>query len=192
MAYARLEFVDALELSPKEVRNCSIEMQAVAYFDKLFAYEESFSKMAPDERKAKRLEFSKPILDELYSFAQNANVPPNRQIGKAFQYLLVQWKWVTVWLEDDRLEISNNRAERSIKPFVMGRKKFLFCNTPRGAHSSAVIYSMIETAKENALDPFFYLTWILKTDPYLNLKNAADIDKRLPENAPSDCDSRKN
>ncbi|MBQ6343202.1 MAG: transposase domain-containing protein [Anaerolineaceae bacterium] len=74
----------------------------------------------------------------------------------------------------------------------MGRKNFLFCNTPRGAHSSAVIYSIIETAKENNLDPFKYLTWILKTAPYLNLKNAADIDKLLPENAPTDCYSQMN
>ena len=191
MAHARREFVEALELLPKDVRNGSVEMQAVAYFDKLFAYEESFSKMTPDERKAKRLEYSKPVLDELYTFAQKANVPPNRQIGKAFQYLLGQWKWLTVWLEDGRLEISNNRAERSIKPFVMGRKNFLFCNTQRGAHSSAVIYSMIETAKENALDPFLYLTWLLKRAPYLNLKSTPDIDKLLPENAPSDCYSKK-
>ena len=148
--------------------------------------------MMPDERKTKRLEFSKPILDELYVFTQKANVPPNRQIGKAFQYLLGQWKWLTVWLEDGRLEISNNRAERSIKPFVMGRKNFLFCNTPRGAHSSAVIYSIVETAKENDLDPFRYLTWILKTAPYLDMKNKADIDKLLPENAPSECYFRNN
>ena len=74
---------------------------------------------------------------------------------------------------------------------VMGRKNFLFCNTQRGAHSSAVIYSMIETAKENALDPFLYLTWLLKRAPYLNLKSTPDIDKLLPENAPSDCYSKK-
>ena len=57
-----------------------------------------------------------------------------------------------------RLEISNNRAERSIKPFVMGRKNFLFANVPKGAESSAIIYSIIETAKENGLDPYRYLT----------------------------------
>lgn len=62
-------------------------------------------------------------------------------------------------LEDGRLEISNNLAERSIKPFVIGRKNFLLANTPNGAQGSAVIYSLIETAKENGLDPFKYLTW---------------------------------
>ena len=191
MVHARREFVKALELLPKDARAGTIEMQGVAYFDKLFAYEESFSNMTPDERKAKRLEFSKPVLDELYAFAQHTNVPPKHQIGNAFHYLLNQWKWLTVWMEDGRLEISNNRAERSIKPFVMGRKNFLFCNTPRGARSSAVMYSMIETAKENNLDPFSYLTWIMKTALYLNMKNPEDVDKLLPINAPSDCYSRK-
>jgi hypothetical protein len=65
-------------------------------------------------------------------------------------------------LEDGRLELSNNRAERSIKPFVMGRKNWLFANTPAGAQSSVVTYSLIETAKENGLDPCRYLLWVLK------------------------------
>ena len=103
MAHARREFVEALELLTKDVRTGSIEMQTVALFDKLFDFEESFSMMTPDERKVKRLEFSKSVLDELYFLARHANVPSKRQIGKAFQYLLGQWKRLTVWLEDGRL-----------------------------------------------------------------------------------------
>ena len=83
--------------------------------------------------------------------------------------------------------MSNNRAERSIKPFVIGRKNFLFANTPLGAQASAVIYSLIETAKETQLDPFRYLTWLLKTAPTLvrTVDNwAASL---LPANAPDAC-----
>ncbi len=65
-------------------------------------------------------------------------------------------------------ELSNNRVERSIKPFLIGRKNFLFANTPLGAQVSAVIYSLIETARETELDPFCYLTWVLKTIPMLD------------------------
>ena len=65
-------------------------------------------------------------------------------------------------LEEGRLELSNNRAERSIKSFVMGRKNWLFANTPGGAQTSSVIYSLIETAKENGLDPYRYLLWVLQ------------------------------
>ena len=91
------------------------------------------------------------------------------------------------YLEDGRLELSNNRAERSIKPFVMGRKNWLFSNTPAGAQSSAVIYSLIETAKENDLDPYRYLVWLLNTAPGLSQMDEAWAESFLPVNAPQEC-----
>ena len=72
---------------------------------------------------------------------------------------------MTAYLQDRRIELSTNRAERSIKPFVISRKNFLFANTPGGAQSSAVIFSLIETAKENGLDPYRYLSWVLNEAP---------------------------
>ena len=91
------------------------------------------------------------------------------------------------YLEDGRLELSNNRAERSIKPFVMGRKDWLFANTPAGAQSSAVIYSLIETAKESGLDPYRYLVWVLKSAPSLSQVDEVWADKLLPALAPQVC-----
>ena len=91
------------------------------------------------------------------------------------------------YLEDGRLELSNNRAERSIKPFVMGRKNWLFANTPGGAQASSVIYSLIETAKENGLDPYRYLLWLLQNAPQLSETNKAWAEKLLPANAPEEC-----
>ena len=84
------------------------------------------------------------------------------------QYLKEQRPYLLAYLKDGRLELSNNRAERSIKPFVIDRKNFLFANTPGGAQSSAVIFSLIETAKENGLDPYRYLLYVLKTAPTLD------------------------
>ena len=78
--------------------------------------------------------------------------------GKALTFLINQWPHLMNYLKDGRLELPNNRAERSIKPFVMGRKNWLFANAQAGAQSSAVIYSLIETAMENKLDPYRYLT----------------------------------
>jgi len=86
-----------------------------------------------------------------------------------------------------RLELSNNRAERSIKPFVMGRKNFLFANTPAGAQSSAVIYSLIETAKENKLDPYRYLLWILENAPVLAQDCESWAEHLVPANSPDEC-----
>ena len=97
-------------------------------------------------------------MDALLAWAETTNAAPKSALGKAVYYLKEQCPYLIRVLEDGRLELSNNLAERSIKPFVIGRKNFLFANTPWGAQGSAVIYSMIETAKANDLDPYCYLT----------------------------------
>ena len=91
------------------------------------------------------------------------------------------------YLEDGRLERSNNRAERSIKPFVIDRKNFLFANTPGGAKGSVVIFTMIQTAIENHLDPYRYLTWLLKAANTADLPRPEVIEQLLPWNAPQEC-----
>ena len=98
-----------------------------------------------------------------------------------------QWPYLTNYLKDGRLELSNNRAERSIKSFVIDRKNFLFANTPRGARESAVIFSMIQTALENGLDPYRYLTWLMKTASKTDLSDDENLLPLLPWNAPQDC-----
>ena len=91
------------------------------------------------------------------------------------------------YLLDSRPEISDNLAKRSSKPFVMGRKNFLFANTPKGAVTSAVIYSLIETTKENRLVPYRYFTWVLKTVSKLGDGKEAITEGLLPWNAPVEC-----
>ena len=86
-----------------------------------------------------------------------------------------------------RLELSNNRAERSIKPFVIDRKNFLFANTPSGAASSAVIFSLIQTAIENGLDPYRYLAWLMFTAAEMDLSQPENVQLLLPWNAPAAC-----
>ena len=155
----------------------------------IFQLEESFAELTPEERYAKRLEQEKPVLDALLAWANEttAKTAPKSALGKALHYLLEQWPYLVRYLEDGRLELSNNRAERSIKPFVMGRKNWLFANTPAGAQSSAVIYSLIETAKENHLDPYRYLLWVLRSAPALSQTDEAWAEKLLPSNAPQEC-----
>jgi len=105
------------------------------------------------------------------------NALPKSLLGKAVQYACGQQKYLMNVYLDGRLELSNNRAERSIKPFVMGRKNWLFCNTPKGARASSVIYSVIETAKENGLKPFEYLKFLFETMPN---STTGKIDSILP------------
>lgn len=105
--------------------------------------------------------------------------------SKAVRYTLDQWRYLERYLLDRRLEIFNNRAERSIKPFVIDRKNFLFANTPRDAQASATIFSLIETSKENGLNPYEYLSFLLHTLPNTG-GNAEDV---LPDSAhiPQSC-----
>ena len=110
---------------------------------------------------------------------------PKSSQGLAVNYLLNQWPHLICYLEDGRLELSSNRAERSIKPFVIGRKNFLFSNTPSGAQGSATMYSMVETAKENGLDPYRYLTYVFKTAPNPDWEQTDAV--QLPWNAPEEC-----
>ena len=111
-------------------------------------------------------------------------------MGKAFNYLKEQWPYLTNYLKDGRLELSNNRAERSIKPFVIDRKNFLFANTPKGATDSAVIFSLIQTAIENGLDPYRYLTWLMKTGKELDFADKDTVKTLLPWNAPAECKAK--
>jgi len=107
-------------------------------------------------------------------------VPPTSVIGKAVQYTLNQWSKLQVYLTDGRINIDNNRAERAIKPFVIGRKAWLFANTYGGADASAVLYSLVETAKANGLQPIDYLMSLFKQWPLIN--DSDNIDHLLPWN----------
>lgn len=93
---------------------------------------------------------------------QTPKISPKSALGKAITCCRNQWHKFIVFLEDSRLEIDNNRIERSIKPFIISRKNFLFSNTPKDAKSSSIIYS-VETAKENDLKTFEYLKYYLNS-----------------------------
>lgn len=84
------------------------------------------------------------------------------------------------FFEDGRLEIDNNRSERSIKPAVIGRKAWLFANTPRGARASAIIYSIVETAKANGLNPYYYLRYLFEQLPKMDTTDENGLDQLLP------------
>jgi transposase len=152
---------------PKENQANSNAAKGVAYCDKLFHYEKQFISLTPDNRFKERERLSKPVVNEFYNWIESLSALPNTLLGKAAYYAQSQRKYLERYLLDGRLEISNNRAERSIKPFVIGRKNWLFANTPNGAKASAVYYSLIMTAKENGLNPFEYLSWIFTNAPNL-------------------------
>jgi transposase len=188
-AHARRKFDEALNALDKDARKGSLAATGECYCSRLFQLEEAFAELPPEERYDKRLEQEKPVLDALLAWANatSGKVAPKSALGKALHYLLEQWPYLIRYLEDGQLELSNNRAERSIKPFVMGRKNWLFANTPGGAQSSAVIYSLVETAKESGLDSYRYLLWVLESAPALKQVDEDWAEKLIPACAPDIC-----
>ncbi len=167
LAHLRRKFFDALKTLPKEKQPESNAAKGVAYLDKLFHLEKQFASLTLDNRLKERERLSRPVFDEFYNWIIDLAALPNTLLGKAVHYGKSQRKYLERYLLDGRLEISNNRAERSIKPFVIGRKNWLFANTPNGARASAIYYSLIVSARENGLNPFEYFTWILTNAPNL-------------------------
>ena len=173
-AHVRRKFNDAFKITNAPDSPAKIGLD---YCGRLFELERKFADMTPKERLEARKKQSKPIAEAFFAWAETVNVPPKLTISRAITYLLNQRQWLMNVFLDGRLELSNNRAERSIKPFVMGRKNWLFCNSVSGANASAVAFSIIETAKENNLKPFEYLNFLLETLP--NATTSA-LDNLLP------------
>ena len=178
--HARRKFDEAVKSLPKGKAKGSSASQGLTYCNLLFGIEQEIAEKPAEERYEERLKQAKPVLDAMLSWANSRTAAPKSALGKAFHYLKEQWPYLTNYLKDGRLEISNNRAERSIKPFVIDRKNFLFANTPKGATGSAVMFSLIQTAIENGLDPYRYLTWLLKTANNADLTDAQAVQTLLP------------
>ena len=137
---------------------------------------------SPEKRYHYRQEHARPLLEEIRQWLDRAlpKVPPTTATGKALNYLHNQWPKLIRYLEDGRLEIDNNRTENAIRPFVVGRKNWLFSDTVNGAKASANLYSLIETAKANGLEPYAYLRHLFTTLP--KVKTVEAIEALLPGN----------
>lgn len=166
-AHSRRKFDEALKSLPANVdKKRSTAAEVLQFCNQLFKIEkqvnEKFENCTPEQRKEYRLEHSKPVLDAFLTWlkTKRPQVPPKSKLGEAITYTINQWAKLNVFLEDGRLELDNNPGERSIKPFVMGRKAWIFAQSMKGATASSIIYSIVETAKENQLNPLNYLTYL--------------------------------
>jgi len=189
--HCRSGFVDALRaIKNEEDRAGSLALIGRQCCDDLFEVERKAKDKSFDERFIIRKEKARPILDKFRAWLDSVqpHVAPKSKIGGAINYSINQWEFLTRYLLDGRVECSNSRAERSVKPFVINRKNFLFATSAAGARATAVYHSFTETAKENDLDPFRYLTHIFKTAAGVNLRENEDmVVSLLPENAPESC-----
>ena len=165
-AHARRAFEEAYEVIDEARRAGSVPGRGLGLINTLFAYDKQFADMSAPERKSARDDISLPVAAELFEWAEGVtSVLPKSKAGKAIAYILNIKPYLLKVFDDGRLELSNNRSERSIKPFVIGRKNWLFSNTPRGAEASATVFSIVETAKENGLRVYDYLNYLFERLP---------------------------
>lgn len=191
-AHARRKFTESLKALPEGQQSAPVAAQkGLEFCNRLFLIESQLKDTTSDERYEARLVQSRPVLDAFWEWLNNQlpQVLPKSLFGKAIKYCMGQWDKLEAFMLDGRLEISNNRGERSIKPVVIGRKNFLFANTPRGAKANAIIYSVVETAKENGVKPFQYLNYLFETIPNLTINKENALDELLPwsNSLPSYC-----
>jgi len=175
--HMRRKFEEALKAIPSSGREASSANDALRHIGLLFHLEDQWKNLAPEERQELRLQKSKPQAEAFFEWLQTIRVLPKTAMGKAVNYALEQRKWLMNVYLDGRTEFSNNRAENAIRPFALGRKNWLFCNSVKGAASSSVVYSLIETAKANDLRPFEYLKFLFETVPSTSI---GELDTLLP------------
>lgn len=178
-AHARRKWVECL---PKGVDNKNSKAaQALELIERLFAADKGLEGVPEEELQTKRPAVLKPILDEYWELMKNIDSSNSSNLQKAVNYSLNQKEMLNNVLLDARLELTNNPAERAVKPFVIGRKNWLFSDTDKGADASARCYSIIESAKLNKLNVFGYLTYLLTELPKLGTEPTPEqLDRLLP------------
>lgn len=176
-AHVRRKFVEAAAGR----KNTAAAHQMVALIGQLYAVERSLGACSAEERKAARDTRSAPIVEKIKTWLDEkvTQVLPKGLLGKAIGYALGLWPLLTTFLEDGHIPLDNNLAENAIRPFVVGRKGWLFSGSPRGAQASATLYSLVETAKANGLEPRAYLTFLFEHLPAAQTTEA--INRLLPQ-----------
>ena len=179
MAHARRRFSDAVKAQGRN-RKRGKAHRGLSLIRKLYRVEGQARKLTPDMRYTQRQKHAQPVLDEMRTWLDDAlpQVPPSSAAGKALNYLHNEWEQLIRYLDDGRLEIDNNGAENAIRPFVLGRKNWLFSASVKGVKASANLYSLIETAKANGLEPYTYLRRVFTELPQAETVDA--IEALLP------------
>jgi len=165
------------------------------YCNQLFSIEKELEQLPPEERKIQRQERSKPVLEAYWTWVETVNVLKGSKLADAITYSINQRTTLCSFLDDGHIALSNNRAENSIRPFVIGRKGWLFSDTTKGAKASAVAYSIVETAKVNKLNVYMYLVHIFSQMPGANFKaDPSLLEDFMPwsEKLPDYCRNTKN
>ena len=177
--HARRKFVEIIKVTQAKE---GVAHDVLAYIAKLAKIEEEIKKLNAEDKYNLRLEKSKPLLNDLhhYLIAMQPRTLPKSPLGQAMSYTLNQWPKLLTYLADGRLENNNNRSERAIKPFVIGRKGWLFADSVAGAHAAAIIFSLVETCKHHQVESYDWFRYVLQQLPLC--QSSDDVEKFLPFN----------
>ncbi len=185
-AHARRKFKDVVKSQGKNRKKTGSADVALNYIRRLYRIEKEAKNLSSKEIYVERQQKSQPILDDFrkWLLKKSTQTPPKGLLGKAVSYTLRQWDRLVGYMKDGRLPMDNNAAENCIRPFVVGRKNWLFSGTPEGAAASAVLYSLVESAKANGLEPYSYFRYIFEKLPLA--ETLEDLEALLPWNLDRD------
>lgn len=185
-AHSRRKFMDVIKLKKKTKQSDAKfghAEQALLYIRQLYAIEREADEeeLTSQQRASLRREKAKPVITEFHQWllCLKSKTHPKGLLGKAIHYTLNQWEQLTLFLDVGFIPLDNNLAENAIRPFVLGRKNWLFCDTVAGAEASARLYSLIETARANKLNPYHYLKTLFEKLP--EAKTEDQLKSLLPQ-----------
>lgn len=181
-AHVRRKFYDALPSDMKDAEN-TYAKKAIDKIAKLFIIEKEISKLDSNKKVKIRQEKSKPLLEDFFSWCRSNEdkVLMRSKLGKAISYALKYEKGLSLYINDGYIPMTNSLDERTIRPFTVGRKNWMFSSSTKGAEASAAAFSLIETAKANNLDPYDYIEYLLEIMPDIDfIKNPERLDDFMP------------
>ena len=184
-AHARRRYDEAVKALPSKSRKSSIAWQALEQIQMIYHVDNTLKELKPEERKKRRQSSVKPLVEAYFAWVKekkaDGRISEKSKAGRGLSYSINQEKYLKVFLEDGNVPMDNNAAERAIKNFCIGRKNWLIIDTIRGAQSSAIIYSIAETAKANNLKPYEYFEYLLTEIPkHMDDKNSNFLEELLP------------
>ena len=197
-SHARRGFADVVKAAGKKdvgIRQ-SVAYKSLQLIQTMSRYEEKLAKMEPAERLEARIHYVLPLADAFFAYlkSKEGSVAPKSATGKAIRYCLNQERFLRVFLTDGYVPMTNNAAERSIRPFTVGRNNWFQIDTVSGAKASAIAYSIAETAKANHLKPYEYFRYLLEELPrHGELEELSYVEQLLPwsETLPECCHQKK-
>ena len=181
--HGRRRFDEALKVIPKEAHSKSTAYLVMKQIQAIYREEGKLQKLSPEERRKQRQLVVKPLVDALFVYLKSTNqdVSSKTKLGEAYAYMLNQEKYLRVFLRDGEVPIDNNASERAIRGFCIGKKNWQMIDTISGAKSSAIIYSIAETAKANSLKPYEYFEYLLSIIPeHMEDKDTKFLENLLP------------